>query len=310
MRNSSINIFIAVILISLGAFGLWALFQNQSLNTKVLALQNQIQTLESDTINLASTSKNTQIVHATSTKQIVQVQKSQDQLLTGAVAKAAPAVVSIIISQYAPQYEVRYENPFGNDPRFQGIGLEIPVYHQIGTQLQKVGAGSGLLFTHNGYIVTNKHVIFDPKAQYAVLLSDGTQKIAEVIYRDPVNDIAVIKIPGNYKTVASLGNSTSLQLGQTVAAIGNALGEYNNSISVGIISGLNRSVTASDEMGNTETLSNIIQTDAAINPGNSGGPLVNLNGDVIAINVATVQGGNSIGFAIPINIVKPILNKY
>ncbi len=304
--------FIFILVLALATQVFWNIKQNQSFNSKVLTLQREIGNLQNQTMSLASSSRS--FAAAISAQELLNrkqvVQKSQDQLLTSAVAKTAPAVVSIVISQYAPQYEVAYVNPFGDDPSLPDPGFRIPVYRQTGNTLKKVGAGTGILFRQDGYIVTNKHVIFDSSAQYTVLLSNGSQKTAKVIYRDLNNDIAIIKIDGSYKTIGSIGDSSGLKLGQTVAAIGNALGEYDNSVSVGIVSGLNRSITAQDETGKSETLSNIIQTDAAINPGNSGGPLIDLNGDIVGINVATVQGGNSISFSIPINSVKNILSNY
>ena len=141
---------------------------------------------------------------------------------------------------------------------------------------------------------------------YTVLLSTGKQQTAKVVYKDPNNDIAIVKISGSGYPVVTLGESGGLKLGDTVIAIGNALGQYNNSVSVGVVSGLNRTIQASDPNGASETLNGVIQTDAAINPGNSGGPLLDLNGNVMGINVATVQGSNSIGFSIPVNGVKSI----
>lgn len=236
--------------------------------------------------------------------------KSQDQLLTTAVAKTAPAVVSIVISKAVPDLEVSYVNPFGSDPLFKDIGVRIPVYHERGTTVQKIGAGTGFIISHDGYILTNQHVVSDPNADYTVLLANGAEKTATVAYRDTTNDVAIIKISGNYPTVAVLGNSAGLKLGSTVIAIGNALGEYNNSVSVGIVSGLNRDIDASDPEGGSESLSGMIQTDASINPGNSGGPLLDLSGNVVAMNVATVYGSNNIGFSIPIDMIKGIIAKY
>ncbi len=229
-----------------------------------------------------------------------------DELLTQAVAKVAPAVVSIVISKDVPLLEIDYVNPFGNDPFFHDFGIRIPVYRQKGFTEKKVGAGTGFIINSNGYIVTNRHVVSDPQAKYTVLLSDGNQKQAQVIYIDEKWDIAVLKIDGGNYPYVKLGNSDKLKLGQTVLAIGNALGEYSNSVSVGIISGLNRTIEAAGN-GQVERLEGVIQTDAAINPGNSGGPLVDLQGEVIGVNVATVRGSENIGFAIPINIVKQIL---
>jgi serine protease Do len=227
---------------------------------------------------------------------------SQDDLLTESVSKNAPAVVSIVISKDVPQLKVVYENPFGNDPFFKDFGFRIPRYQQKGTVRQKVGGGTGFLVTRDGYIITNRHVVNDSAASYTALLSTGEQKEITVIYKDPVFDLALVKIEGSNFPAVTLGDSKSLKLGQTVIAIGNALGEYNNSVSVGIISGLDRSIEASGEK-----LAGVIQTDAAINPGNSGGPLVNLSGQVVGVNVATVRGASSISFSIPINDIKAII---
>lgn len=242
-------------------------------------------------------------------RQEISAVKSQDQLLTEAVAKVTPSVVSIVIAKDVPKLEIAYTNPFGNNPFFKDFGIQIPTYKQIGTEKQKVGAGTGFLVSANGYIITNRHVVADDTASYTVLMADGSQKPAKVIYKDLVNDIAMVKIDGaGYKSV-ELGDSSSLHLGESVFAVGNALGEYNNSVSQGIISGLNREIQASDAAsGGTETLKGVIQTDAAINPGNSGGPLVDLNGKIIGVNVATVVGSNNIGFSIPINTAKGIIS--
>ena len=155
--------------------------------------------------------------------------------------------------------------------------------------------------------MTNKHVIADSKAEYTIFDSVGEKHEAEILARDPINDVAIIKISGNNYQPVKLGNSKSLQLGQTVIAIGNALGEYNNTVSMGIISGLNRTIQATTSNGSIETLSDVIQTDAAINPGNSGGPLLDLNGNVIGINVATVQGSSNISFSIPESTFRSII---
>ncbi len=233
-------------------------------------------------------------------------QKSQDDLLTEAVAKTAPAVVSIVVTKDVPRLEVVYVNPFGDDPFFRDFGIRVPRYRQKGTEEKEVGAGTGFLISSDGYIITNRHVVEDPNARFTVLLNDGSQKPAELIYRDAKVDMAVLKIDGQNLPKVLLGDSDELKLGQSVFAIGNALGEYNNSVSVGIISGLNRTVMVRSKFG-AEKLENIIQTDAAINPGNSGGPLVNLSAEVIGVNVATTKGAENIGFAIPINTVKEIL---
>ncbi len=237
------------------------------------------------------------------------IAQSQDDLLTSTVAKTAPAVVSIVISKDVPLLKVQYVNPFGNDPNFNGVSIRVPKYEQVGTQKKQIGAGTGFFIRSDGYIITNKHVVDTPGAEYTILLASGGKKVATVIYRDPEKDIAVLRIDGSgYPTIA-LGDSSTIKLGQTVAAIGNALGEYSNSVSVGIISGLDRTIQARDGTGNVETLKGIIQTDTAINPGNSGGPLLNLDGAAIGVNVAVTEGANSIAFAIPISDIKTILAK-
>jgi len=236
-------------------------------------------------------------------------EKSQDQLLTEAVSRVAPAVVSIVVTKDVPQLEIVYINPFGDDPFFRDFNIRIPQYRQKGTTSQKVGAGTGFIVKSNGYIVTNRHVVDDQSARYTVLLTSGAQKSAEVVYRDSEIDVAILKIEGSDYPFVSLGNSDALKLGQSIFAIGNAFGEYNNSVSVGIVSGINRNIEALN--GNQiEKINGVIQTDAAINPGNSGGPLVNLNGEVIGVNVAMRQGAENIGFAIPINAIKPIINSH
>lgn len=236
-------------------------------------------------------------------------EKSQEELLTAAVAAVMPSVVSVVVTKDVPKLEVVYINPFGDDPFFQDFNIRVPRFQQKGTELKRVGAGSGFLISSDGYVLTNRHVVEDAQAHYTVLLTDGSQKTAQVVYRDTDDDIAVVKIEGNGYKGVNFGNSDILKLGQSVFAVGNALGEYNNSVSVGIISGLNRSIEAVDRAG-TEKLSGVIQTDAAINPGNSGGPLVDLQGKVVGVNVAMVQGSENIGFAIPIDTAKKIVNSF
>lgn len=235
-------------------------------------------------------------------------EQSQEELLTAAVAKVVPAVVAIAVTQDVPKYEVIYVNPFGDDPNYKDVDIRVPRYVQKGTEAQKVSSGSGFLISLNGHIVTNKHVLEDGEnIHYTVLLSDGTQKEAQVLYKDAEYDIALLKIIGtNYKYV-EFGDSGKTQLGQSVFAIGNSLGEYSNTVSVGIISGLDRSVTASEADGTVEVLKGVIQTDAAINMGNSGGPLVDLTGKVVGVNVAMIRSSENIGFSIPINVVRNIV---
>ncbi len=156
-------------------------------------------------------------------------------------------------------------------------------------------------------IVTNNHVVSDETARYSIVLNNGTVYTVDVLARDPQLDIAILKINKPIQdrlTFVQFGDSSSLKLGQTVVAIGNALAEFQNSVSVGVVSGLSRTIIASDEFGKGEQLNQVIQTDAAINPGNSGGPLLNLQGEVIGVNVATSRGAENIGFALPAQVVK------
>ena len=222
-----------------------------------------------------------------------------------AVKRVSPAVVSIIVTKDLPVLEQYYINPFdgfGND--FFNQFFSIPQYRQKGTEKKEVGGGTGFIISFDGLILTNRHVVQDEKAEYTVLTNDEKKYPAKVLARDPVLDLAILKIEKAGLPTVVLGDSDKLELAQTVIAIGNALGEFRNTVSVGVVSGLARQVTASSAGGEREVLRNVIQTDAAINPGNSGGPLLNLKGEVIGVNVAMVSGAQSIGFAIPINQAK------
>ena len=278
----------------------------QSLQARIASLENQVQQQSTGLQQVVSTPNKQQLQELT--KRSTVIAKSQDDLLTGAVAKAAPGVVSVVISKDVPLLQVEYQNPFGDDPYFRDVGIRVPVFRQVGTQKKQVGAGTGFFIRSDGYIITNKHVVTDTTAEYTVLLTSGDKKIARVVYRDNVYDLAVLKIEGSGFPVVTLGSSSTLKLGQTVAAIGNALGQYNNSVSVGIISGLERTIQAQNNQGGIETLTGVIQTDAAINRGNSGGPLLDLRGEAIGVNVAAEMGASNIGFAIPIDVVKTVLN--
>lgn len=243
----------------------------------------------------------------------------EESSIIDTVKKVSPAVVSIVISKDLPLYQNRaftfdqnfFNDPFSNMP-FQ---FQVPKTDQNGkveTQRQKVGGGSGFIVSEDGLVVTNKHVVDDPEASYSVILSDGrTFKVAN-ISADQINDLAVLKLAtddgkkiSNLPTV-KLGDSSAIQVGQRVVAFGNALAEYDNTVTTGIISAKGRSLTAG-AMQTTENLLNLIQTDASINPGNSGGPLVDLNGEVIGINTAIAAGAEGIGFAIPSNDVKSVI---
>lgn len=226
----------------------------------------------------------------------------EDSAVIDVVEKSSPAVVSIVITKDVPKYRSFFEDPFGFFDEVNGSS-------QGGTEKQKVGGGSGFIVNSNGTIVTNKHVVSDQNADYTVITNDGKEYSAKVLARDPIKDIAVIKIEGEKFPTLELGDSDSLKVGQTVIAIGNSLGEFSNSVSKGIISGLQRNVTAGSGFGQTEQLANIIQTDAAINPGNSGGPLLDITGKVVGVNVAMAQGAENVAFSIPSNQIKRIVEQ-
>ncbi len=181
---------------------------------------------------------------------------------------------------------------------------------------QAEAIGSGFIVTSDGLIVTNKHVVSDTTMKYTVTTSDGKKYTVKNIYRDPLNDVALIKIDPNQNASEklnplTLGDSSNLQVGQYVIAIGTALGDLKNTVTTGVVSGLGRGITAgSPYEGSVEQLNDVIQTDAAINPGNSGGPLFNSSGHVIGVNTAVSQNGQNIGFAIPINVIKDSVQNY
>lgn len=230
----------------------------------------------------------------------------EDSAVIDVVDKSSPAVVSIVISKDVPKARGFSGTPF--EFFFPDL-FEAPSQDGNETQKQTIGGGTGFFITQDGMVATNKHVVSDTAAEYTVITSDGKEYAAKVLARDPANDIAVMKVEGNDFPTLNLGSSDSLKIGQTVVAIGNSLGEFSNTVSKGIISGLKRTVTTGGGLGDFETLTNIIQTDAAINPGNSGGPLLNINGEVVGINVAMAQGAQSIGFAIPSNQIKKIIDQ-
>ncbi len=205
---------------------------------------------------------------------------STEDLISKVVEKVAPSVVSIVTSTNA-------QNIFG--------------------AADQQAAGTGIILSKDGYILTNNHVV-DGATKVQVVTTDGTTyEDAKVIGSDPLNDVAYLKIDGvSDLTPAEFGDSSTVRVGQQVIAIGNALGQYQNTVSSGIISGKGRPVSASNQgdENNVESLTDLLQTDAAINPGNSGGPLLNFSGQVIGMNTAVASDAEGIGFAIPINATK------
>jgi serine protease Do len=216
----------------------------------------------------------------TETKKIV---IEESGAIVDTIEKMSPAVVSIVSKS-------KMQNIFGD----------------VVTQ---EGGGTGFIITSDGLILTNKHVVSDTGATYSVILSDGKNYDAKVQSIDPLNDLAVVKIEARNLPVVELGDSDQLVVGQWVVAVGNALGKYQNTVTVGIVSAKERQVEASDpSSGSTESLQGMLQTDAAINSGNSGGPLVNLHGQVVGINTAVASNAQGIGFAIPINAAKKAID--
>lgn len=231
----------------------------------------------------------------------------EDSATTVVVERAGPAVVSIVVTRdlsklYNRTGPIFPFSPF--DDFFFGFPFENPSPR---SGKQKVGGGTGFIVTTDGMLITNRHVVDQEDAEYTVVAADNKKYPAQVLARDTVNDIAVIKIKADNLPVLDLGDSDKIKIGQTVIAIGNSLGEFSNTVTKGVVSGINRRVTAGDGAGSSEVIEEAIQTDAAINPGNSGGPLLDLFGKAVGVNTAVSREGQLIGFAIPINVVKGVL---
>lgn len=226
----------------------------------------------------------------------------EQSTITELVKKASPAVVSIVISKDLNTVPGFGLNPFS--PLF-GFGQQ----NSTSPNVQEVGAGSGFFVSSDGLILTNKHVVSDQQASYTVITSDGTSYDAKVLATDPANDLAIVKVDIKNAPFLTLTDSSQIQIGQSAIAIGNSLGQYQNTVTTGIISGIGRSITAGGA-GESEQLEGVIQTDAAINPGNSGGPLLNLAGEVMGINTAVDAQGQSVGFALPANDAAKALESF
>ena len=216
------------------------------------------------------------------TQEVVQ----EESQIINVVDKVSPAVVSIIVKTTNFDY---FNGPTSDES----------------------GIGTGFIVDKSGLIVTDSHVVDSENGQYSVVLKDGTSYDVTKIHLDRQNDLAILEITARDLPTAELGDSDKLQVGQKAIAIGNALGQFQNTVTVGVVSGLGRSITAGGGLGMQEkSYESVIQTDAAINPGNSGGPLLNSAGQVIGIGVATSRGADNISFAIPVNTLKPILESF
>jgi S1-C subfamily serine protease len=227
-------------------------------------------------------------------------------LIAKIAKKVCPAVITVVVSKDLPKVEDFYSFPFGGKeyimPKADG--------KESATEKTQIGGGSGFIISTDGYIFTSCHVVADTSAEYTVIIEPTKKYSAKVLSRNPIYDIAVLKIEAKNLPFLKMANSDKIEIGQEVIAVGNALGEFTDTLSAGIISGLSRYITAFGGIDNQmQNLRGLIQTDAAINPGNSGGPLVDMQGQVVGINTAMIMGAQNIGFAIPINYAKKDLEE-
>lgn len=224
---------------------------------------------------------------------------TEESVVIDVAERVSPSVVTVRASK-----EQSVLSPIEIGP----FGFTLP---QEKTEKVEQDIGSGFIISNEGMVVTNKHVVSDSQAQYTIITNDDKEYEVKKIYRDPINDLAILKIDASGLKPVEMGDSDNLKVGQFVIAIGTALGEFRHTVTTGVISGLGRGITAgSPYEGYVEQLDNVIQTDAAINPGNSGGPLLNSAGQVIGVNVAVVAQGENIGFAIPINVIKEAIDNF
>lgn len=224
---------------------------------------------------------------------------SEEEQVIAAVERAVPAVVSILVQE---EIDVSVESLYGGAVVEKGDG---------DSRYLEVGRGTGFLISAGGMIVTNRHVVMDRNHRLIVFLSDGSRHEARVLDIDPVNDLALIAIEGTGYPVLDLAADDDFRVGQTTIAIGNALGKFENTVTRGVLSGVGRSIEATDyATGEIEVLDEVLQTDAAINSGNSGGPLMDLDGRVIGVNTAVDHDAQGLGFAIPVSEIRKVLSSY
>jgi serine protease Do len=231
---------------------------------------------------------------------------TEESVIIDVAEKVSPSVVTVGVTKNQPVFD-----PFSFDPFMDPFGFFRQPRQSNRQEQIKQDIGSGFIISQDGLIVTNKHVVEDSQAKYRVITRDDKEYEVKKIYRDPTNDLAILKIEAGTLVPVELGDSDKLKVGQYAIAIGTALGEFRHTVTVGVISGLGRGITAGSPLeGSAEKLDNVIQTDAAINPGNSGGPLLNSVGQVIGVNVAVAASGQNIGFALPINVIKDSLKNF
>lgn len=225
--------------------------------------------------------------------------------VSGVVNAAKPSIVTVAVQTTQLKRSGNMLSPLSLMFGWPGLGDE-------GMQLEQEDVqrdiGTGFVVDNSGLVVTNKHVVSGMGKKYVVIDSDDQEYEVSEIYRDSDHDLALLQVSGLANRALALGSSDDLQVGQGVIAIGTALGEFRHTVTTGVVSGLGRTITASDALGrDSETIRGIIQTDAAINAGNSGGPLLNSVGQVIGVNVAMSSGAENIGFALPIKVVQESL---
>lgn len=229
----------------------------------------------------------------------------EDSVITDVVKKSLPGVVTVGVDRSSLS-----NLPFGLSPLNRFFSPD-PTGADKSPTNQTADIGSGFIVSSDGMVLTNKHVVDSLSYSYQVISNEGKTYKVQSVYRDPLNDLAILKINAHNLSPLPLGDSSHLQPGQMTIAIGTLLGQFRNTVSHGIVSGLGRYIMAGSNLeGSLERLDNVIQTDAAINPGNSGGPLLNSNGDVIGINTAIAEGGQNIGFAIPVNEIKDLISLF
>ncbi|MBI5619913.1 trypsin-like peptidase domain-containing protein [Candidatus Gottesmanbacteria bacterium] len=228
---------------------------------------------------------------------------TEESVVIDAVDRVSPSVVTVGITKTRKLGDIIQINPFNPFQPFQRKPGQ--------TQKLEQDIGSGFIVSTDGLIVTNKHVVADTEAKYRIITKDDKTYDVTKIYRDPANDLAILKIDVSGLTPVDLGDSSKIKVGQLAIAIGTALGEFRHTVTTGVVSGVGRGITAGSPFeGYVERLDNVIQTDAAINPGNSGGPLLTSSGQVIGVNTAVSGEGQNIGFAIPINVIKDSLANF
>ncbi len=225
-----------------------------------------------------------------------------DYQVIHAIRRALPAIVSIVGDKQLPKNKKE-------SSQFWGLLEDKKTPFNFSSQLKRTGkkisSGSGFIVDATGIVATNGHLVSPLVDQYRIIFSTNEELPAKIIAVDAINDLVLMKVEAGNLPALELGDSSKLKLGQTAIAIGTALGEFQNSVSVGVVSGLSRLISAKSMIsGRVSRLRGLIQTDAAINPGNSGGPLIDLSGKAIGVNTALVVGAENIGFAIPANHLK------